>query len=398
MRKTDFQKRRRLSAMTLAAVMGTMTVVSSGIPVSASLETDKIYETDYDSLEEATEAAVELSGEIADEGTVLLKNDGTLPLNGNEWVSLFSTADSMMLEGMEESGFHVYQAGTNVSEFSETDKDACKTYGDVAVVTISGGNGGEGKTDGYMTSEKEDNLDADGNPYTYADGTEFTHKAQAYDGTDYYKHPLQITDETEELISYVTKNYSKVVVILTGSSPIEAGILRDNENINAILWTGSLGESGWQGCSYGGWDEIAKLLNGEVNPSGKTTDLWAYDFTANTTWANDGNSGKSFENAQDEDAYSYQNVSTTKAWRTEDGEYAVRSGHTDQDTVSNYYTVEYEEDIYYGYRYYETMDADYQDYDYDKAVAFPFGYGLSYTSFDWELVEKEDSDWGKEQS
>lgn len=398
MRKTDFQKRRRLSAMTLAAVMGTMTVVSSGIPVSASLETDKIYETDYDSLEEATEAAVELSGEIADEGTVLLKNDGTLPLNGNEWVSLFSTADSMMLEGMEESGFHVYQAGTNVSEFSETDKDACKTYGDVAVVTISGGNGGEGKTDGYMTSEKEDNLDADGNAYTYADGTEFTHKAQAYDGTDYYKHPLQITDETEELISYVTKNYSKVVVILTGSSPIEAGILRDNENINAILWTGSLGESGWQGCSYGGWDEIAKLLNGEVNPSGKTTDLWAYDFTANTTWANDGNSGKSFENAQDEDAYSYQNVSTTKAWRTENGEYAVRSGHTDQDTVSNYYTVEYEEGIYYGYRYYETMDADYQDYDYDKAVAFPFGYGLSYTSFDWELVEKEDSDWGKEQS
>jgi beta-glucosidase-like glycosyl hydrolase len=232
----------------------------------------------------------------------------------------------------------------------------------------------------------------------YADGTEFVHAAQAYDGTDYYKHPLELTDAAEELIAYVTNHYSRVIVLLTGSSPIEAGVLRDNEKINAILWTGSVGESGWQGCSYGGWDEIAKLLNGDVNPSGRTVDLWAYDFTANPTWANDGNSGKSFTSAADEEAYQYENVSTTKAWRDESGEYRVRSGHTSNDTVNNYYTVEYEEDLYYGYRYYETMAADYADYNYDNAVAFAFGYGLSYTTFDWEVVSVEDSDWGREQA
>ena len=79
-----------------------------------------------------------------------------------------------------------------------------------------------------------------------------------------------------------------------------------------------------------------------MNPSGRTVDLWAYDFTANPTWANDGNSGKSFTSAEDEEAYQYENVSTTKAWRDATCEYRTRSVHTARDTVDNYYTVEYE--------------------------------------------------------
>ena len=117
MKKQNMKNVKRLSAMALAVSMGTIAIASSGMTVSASLETTRQYETDYDTLEEATQAAAELSDEIADEGSVLLKNDGTLPLNGNEWVSLFSTADSMMAEGMEEAGFHVYTTGTNVAEF-----------------------------------------------------------------------------------------------------------------------------------------------------------------------------------------------------------------------------------------------------------------------------------------
>ena len=387
--------KKRLFTLALAFIMLVSTTLCAA---GATLESTDMYKTDYATLEEANEAAKELSAEIADEGMVLLKNDGTLPLTGKEWVTVFGTLDNMAIEGMAEVGFTVYNAGSNVASFTAADKEAHEIYGDAAIIQISGGNGGEGKTDGYMTSEIEDNKDANGEVYTYADGSEFVHAAQAYDGQNYYKHPLQIKDATEELIAYVTAHYDSVIVLLTGSSPIEAGILRDNEKINAIVWTGSLGESGWQGCAYGGWGEIAKLLNGDINPSGKTVDTWAYDFTANPTWANDGNSGKSFTSAVDEDAYKYENVSTTLAWRTEDGEYAVRAGHTSNDVVNNYYTVAYEEDIYYGYRYYETMAADYADYKYENAVAFPFGYGLSYTTFDWEVVGVEDSDWGKEQS
>lgn len=387
--------KKRMFALTLALVLALCSVLSTA---GATLASTDLYKTDYATLEEANKAASALSTEIAEEGIVLLKNDGTLPLTGSEWVTVYGTLDDLAIEGMEQAGFTVYSAGSNVSAFSAADAQAWKIYGDAAIIQISGGNGGEGKTDGYMTSEIEDNKDGNGETYTYADGTEFVHAAQAYDGENYYKHPLQIKDAAEELIAYVTERYDSVIVLLTGTSPIEAGILRDNEKINAILWTGSLGESGWQGCSYGGWDAIASLLNGDVNPSGRTVDTWAYDFTANSTWANDGNSGKSFTSAADEDAYAWQNVSTTLGMRTPDGEYAVRTGHTDSDTVNNYYTVTYEEDIYYGYRYYETMAADYADYKYENAVAFPFGYGLSYTTFDWEVVGVEDSDWGKEQA
>ena len=385
---------RKLLAAALAAVM----LLGLSMTAYADLASDTIYEADYGSLEEANVAARALSAEIVHEGVVLLKNDGVLPLNGDEWISVFSSADDLLLEGIENVGFNVHAAGVNVGSFTEKDLVAYKTYGDAAIITISGGNGGEGKTDGYLTSEKEDNMDADGNVYTYADGTEFVHKAQAFDGTDYYKHPLQLKNAAEELISFVTARYDKVIVLLTGSSPIEAGVLRDNDKINAILWTSALGDAGFTGVSYAGWDEVGLLLDGEVNPSGRTVDLWAYDFTASPTWANDGNSGKSFQSAADEEAYAYENVSTTKAWRDESGEYRTRTGHTTRDTVDKYYTVEYEEDLYYGYRYYETMAADYPDFEYENAVAFPFGYGLSYTDFDWEVVNVEDSDWGKAQA
>lgn len=420
-------------AMTLAAVMVLMSgcnaqnSTSSTVPQSAGEETNSVeipceemssdgtssntsningidlastkeYTSDYSSLDEVNKAAEDLSNQIADEGITLLKNDGSLPLNGSESVTVFGNFDDLAIEGLHAEGFDVYKAGTVVSEFSKEDKAASSTNSDVAIVQINGSAGGEGQTSGYVTGEIEDNKDADGNTYHYADGTEFVHVSQGTDGTNTYKHSLQLSDSAEELISYATANYNKVVVLITSSSPMEAGTLLDNDKVNAIFWTGSLGESGWQGCSYAGWGEIARLLDGEVNPSGRTVDLWAYDFTANPTWANDGNSGVSFTSAEEEDAYEYANVSVTKAWRNSEGDYAVRSGHTDSDTVNNYYVVEYEEGIYNGYRYYETMNADYDDFDYEKAVAFPFGYGLSYTSFDWEITSVEDSDWGKEQS
>jgi beta-glucosidase len=103
------------------------------------------------------------------------------------------------------------------------------------------------------------------------------------------------------------------------------------------------------------------VLAGTVNPSGKTTDIWAADFTADPTFKNFG--GKRYTDIE---------------------------GYYPQKSTGNAYFVEYVEGLYYGYRYYETAAAEaeagnYSGFDYDSAVVFPFGYGLSYTTFSQTL-------------
>ena len=375
-------------------------LVGSALLASAYSVTEDSYELDYSTLAQANEAAIELSNEIGAEGSVLLKNkDGALPMAGNEWITTFDGSDDFT-SAFESSGFNVYESSTSsVDAFTNNQQKTMKAYNDAAIIFLSGGSSGEGRTDGYVTDEVEDNLDSEGNPYTYEDGEEFTHKSLGTDadGTE-YKHTSQVGNDTEELIHYCAENFKKVIILITSDSALEIGILEASDEVDAILWTGDPGSAGWQGLSYGGYDLIGELLNGNISPSGKTTDLWAWDFTANSTWANDGNSGNSYTSAEAEEAYGYTGVSVTKAFRTDDGEYAVRQQHTSSDTVSNYYTVKYEEDIYYGYRYYETADAEaakgnYEGFEYDHSVVYPFGYGLTYTSFEKEIVDVDDDDW-----
>ena len=99
---------------------------------------------------------------------------------------------------------------------------------------------------------------------------------------------------------------------------------------------------------------MGQVIAGQVNPSGRTTDLWAADFTKDPTFNNFGN-------------FQYTDV----------------SGFWTQSTDGAYF-VEYEEGIYYGYRYYETAAVE-GFIDYDEAVVYPFGYGLSYTDFEQTL-------------
>src|SRR5690606_40873850 len=99
-----------------------------------------------------------------------------------------------------------------------------------------------------------------------------------------------------------------------------------------------------------GFQALGSILNGDVNPSGHTVDVCARDFTADPTFANFGD-------------YAYENIDDA-------------------------YFVDYEEGIYVGYRYYETAAAE-GFIDYDQAVVYPFGYGLSYTEFEWAVTGQE---------
>ncbi|MBM7331602.1 fibronectin type III-like domain-contianing protein, partial [Agrobacterium sp. S2] len=110
----------------------------------------------------------------------------------------------------------------------------------------------------------------------------------------------------------------------------------------------------------------------DVNPSGKTSDLWAADFTADPTFVNFG--GFVYENLSVSYPVSAVETATSNATITDQAPF-----------------VDYAEGIYVGYRYYETAAVE-GFLDYDQAVVYPFGYGLSYTDFDWQVLGSTESD------
>ena len=169
--------------------------------------------------------------------------------------------------------------------------------------------------------------------------------------TDYTRTYLEISTEEEYMLKTVRENFSKVIVLVNTCNTMELGFL-DEMGIDAAMYVGMPGMNGTR--------VIPKLLYGEINPSGKTADVYALEHQADPTFVN-------------------------------------RRPDYSNDADKN---VSYLEGIYYGYRWYETAFADgvkfsVNGYDLDftseegyrRSVQYPFGYGLSYTTFSWELVE-----------
>lgn len=181
-------------------------------------------------------------------------------------------------------------------------------------------------------------------------------------------HYLQLDDNELELIKMAKANFKKVVVMLNSSMimqipELQAGTDTDY-GVDAILWVGGLGDQGTLAA--------AEILTGEVNPSGHTADIWYSDFTQDPTFTNYGDMSQNVD----------ENGERMNSWLTyQDG------------TTSVYSDVEFREGIYYGYRYYETKADDMNAAEegsgsewYSANVLYPFGYGLSYTSFEWKLA------------
>ncbi len=169
--------------------------------------------------------------------------------------------------------------------------------------------------------------------------------------TDKRRTYLQISTEEELMLEKVTENFDKVIVLLNTCNTMELGFL-DDPGIDAALFIGVTGQSGAAA--------IPRVLYGDVCPSGRTADVYPYNHRADPTWAN------------------------------------ARPNYSD----GNNKFVSYPESLYYGYRWYETAFADgikllangYEldfssEEGYRKIVQYPFGYGLSYTEFTWELAE-----------
>ena len=348
------------------------------------------FKSDFSTWEEAYDHAKQVNIDVQEEGSVLLKNDGALPMASGAKISLFSYSSTDIVYGgsgsgsidttkaptlksaLEDAGFQVndalwdYYSGLEKPETEATEditpgfsadvfepspadfpkdvKASCSDYNDAAIVVLSRAGG---------------------------EGSDLNVQSQY----------LELQNSERELLDYVQQNFSKVIVLLNSSNALAMDWV-DDYNIDSILWIGGPGQEGLHG--------VANILNGTVSPSGKLADTYA-------------KSSLSAPAIQNFGAYQYTNATVDSEMIDFDFVTMTNSqGETTPGDNSAYYIVE-PEGIYIGYKYYETRyedtilgqgnangsagvfkSADNQ-WNYADEVAYSFGYGLSYTTFEQTL-------------
>lgn len=224
-------------------------------------------------------------------------------------------------------------AETPQSKYTDAVKNSYADYSDAALVVITR-IGGEGFDLPRYQGDSEGAVSAD-------------------------SHYLELDQNEIDLLTAVTDGtFKRVVVVFNTPSSFEATFLKDSayaafaDKIDAAVWIGFTGSNGITA--------LGEILNGDVNPSGRLVDTWAADFTKNPSFVNFGT--------------------------------GCLPDTTDKYDGGMYYSVDYEEGIYVGYRYYETRgETDGEDW-YNANVVYPFGYGLSYTTFDWTVGDASASE------
>lgn len=224
-------------------------------------------------------------------------------------------------------------AETPQSKYTDAVRNSYVDYSDAALVVITR-IGGEGFDLPRYQGDSEGTVSAD-------------------------SHYLELDQNEIDLLTAVTDGtFKRVVVVFNTPSSFEATFLKDSayaafaDKIDAAVWIGFTGSNGITA--------LGEILNGDVNPSGRLVDTWAADFTKNPSFVNFGT--------------------------------GCLPDTTDKYDGGMYYSVDYEEGIYVGYRYYETRgETDGEDW-YNANVVYPFGYGLSYTTFDWTVGDASASE------
>lgn len=196
------------------------------------------------------------------------------------------------------------------------------------------------------------------------------------------KHYLELTDEEEAVLAKAKElrgEDGKIIVVVNSNNPMELTKLEDDPEVDAILYVGGPGKAGFYG--------IADVISGVANPSGRTADTYAADLLVSPVLMNFGSRVYYDPNGD------FDNMYDTKiAYNTYDGTAKERP----------IMFVGYEEGIFSGYRFYETAAADgyfgEQDeendpyYNRTNGVVYPFGYGLSYTTFSQTVKNAEYKD------
>ena len=347
--------------------------------VGASNLNGLYYEQKFADGEAAKAAGYTIAEQVNAEGSILLKNNGVLPLASDAEVVPFGYAFRNPTYGQTSASGSAKWPDEPISPYAalndsslvlnaEAVNGATKAGKVIKLAEAPGTQAAKGGTsalggDFVITEFDPSGYDSaaavpNGTALVFVtrggqEGSDI--KSDAYaDGTPHY---LALTEAERGTIAAAKKICKNVVLIVNSSAPMElAPVVSGEYECDAILWVAHPGNYGFAA--------LPKLLTGEYNPSGRTVDIWTADFTADPSYQAIGD-------------HRYTN-------------YKVTSGsYTDGGTFNGMYN-EYMEGVYMGYRYYETAAEVDPPFDYEKAVVFPFGYGLSYTSFSQELTDLSD--------
>lgn len=365
------------------------------------------YKSAFDNLKDVKNNGRAYAETMVDEGLTLLKNsnkngDKVLPLKSGASVSLFSTSsvepilsgtgsggggteNVSLLEGLEDAGLKVnkdlynwysdnfgaygrkWPAGPSgvgkfatISDAKWDELPASKnTKADAAVFVLSR-TGGEGMD---LTSYNKDNkMNVFGNDYTvdYKDG-----------------NYLKLSETEEDIIKNLCAQrdagvFGSVIVLMNSANPVQCDFV-DELGIDGLIWAGSWGSQG----AYA----VGEVLSGAISPSGKLSDTFWKKHYLNPVLANYGSLTNGAENPL---------VNQWRQARPSDMQKAIDAGgdgDIDNDMVEN---IVYQEGIYVGYRYTETRYEDtvlgrenVGEFNYNDVVSYPFGYGLSYSEFEY---------------
>lgn len=335
------------------------------------------YKSAYSTTSELVEAREALMKQISEEGSVLLKNEGNaLPLSEGSNLTLFgirshypiyagdigsNIGDPSQVESLEDcftKRFHLnktmidFYAGqkddrtppdattyiTGEVDIASSVKASYSKYGDAAICVIS-----------RSSSEEKD--------YSVR---------ETVDGVPNVS-PMALSKKEKAMLEEAKSNFDKVIVLVNSDNMMEIEELKNDPAIDAILWVGLPGALGFNG--------IADALAG-ASPSGHLSDIYVTDVASSPATVNYGD--YTFSNAKE----------ITEDTRYDASKYVVQA-----------------EGIYLGYKYYETRyydtltDADGTNantaagstvgssWNYSNEVSYSFGYGLSYTTFNQEIVK-----------
>ena len=366
----------------LVALVGIVVAVSMMLTGPLSTLLNNATTTKYMLSDTTVSKANELAKEVQSEAITMLKNDDSnLPLSGKK-VNVFGWGSTnpvyggtgsgsmskqyktvSLLDGMKQAGL---KTNTELSKlYTDYRKDRpevgmfaqdwtlpevpakqysdklvsdAKDFSDEAVVVLTrvGGEGADLPTD------------------MKAKGITYKNNSKDYDDFQKGESFLQLSKTERDMIDLVTSNFKKVTLVYNGANTFQFDFLNDYPQIQSVVWCPP--------ASQTGFSALGEVLAGETNPSGKTSDTFLKDLTKSVSYNNFGK-------------FEYTNMADKAA---------KYKGFTGDDVTAIPGFVNYSEGIYVGYKFYETA-SDEGLINYDDTVAFPFGYGLSYTSFDQKL-------------
>lgn len=372
----------KLSAGELGGLMDTL--FGSQRPIYSD-EVTSVYPTQKaTNRAEAFANAQEVNLKLAEEGFVLLKNENAaLPMNKGARISVFSKNSVNLSYGGSGSGGFDTSNNKNLYESlndagfvtNPTLKRFYESSQSGSVRTANSSDLDNGDNQKIATAETPQSKYTDAVKNSYADYSDAAlvvitriggegfdlprYQGDSEGAVSVDSHYLELDQNEIDLLTAVTDGtFKRVVVVFNTPSSFEATFLKDSayaafaDKIDAAVWIGFTGSNGITA--------LGEILNGDVNPSGRLVDTWAADFTKNPSFVNFGT--------------------------------GCLPDTTDKYDGGMYYSVDYEEGIYVGYRYYETRgETDGEDW-YNANVVYPFGYGLSYTTFNWTVGDASASE------